>query len=177
MNEITPSTILRLTEIHSQILGAVKTTLYLAIEAGQILTGAKDSLSHGEFIPWVKKNCPFSERTARRYMTCYERREELKTATVSDLTEAYRLLEAPKKSEKYRELFSIMRQCQFMGFSDAPALIDILEKMQTGESMDMSREQNSKLIKFLRMLDFGKEFWLGDCLVYGQAHGFTGGAS
>ncbi len=65
----------------------------LVIEAGQRLTYMKEYLPHVEFISWIEKYCPFSELTARLYIKCYERREEIRTIATSDLSGAYRLIE------------------------------------------------------------------------------------
>jgi hypothetical protein len=47
---------------------AHRNALPRAIEAGQALIDAKRLLKHGEWLPWLKANCVFSERTARVYM-------------------------------------------------------------------------------------------------------------
>ncbi len=60
-----------------------------ALEAGRLLLEAKKGLPHGEWLPWLKENCPeVSERSAQRYMRFTQNRGELesKTATVADLT-------------------------------------------------------------------------------------------
>lgn len=40
-----------------------------AVAAGEALIEAKARLKHGEWLPWVRDNLDFSERTASRYMT------------------------------------------------------------------------------------------------------------
>ncbi len=65
----------------------------LVIEAGRRLTHLKEYLSHVEFNCWIEKYCPFSELTARLYIKCYERREEIRKVAVADLSEAYRFIE------------------------------------------------------------------------------------
>jgi hypothetical protein len=39
-----------------------------AIRAGELLIEAKAQVRHGEWLPWLEANFPFSERTARNYM-------------------------------------------------------------------------------------------------------------
>lgn len=39
-----------------------------AIKAGEALVEAKGQVEHGEWIPWVEKNCTFCRDTANRYM-------------------------------------------------------------------------------------------------------------
>jgi hypothetical protein len=53
------------------------------IAAGGLLIGIKAELGHGEFIRWVEAECPFSYRTAHRYMRIA--RLFMKSDTVADL--------------------------------------------------------------------------------------------
>jgi hypothetical protein len=64
-----------------------------------LLAGIKASLTHGQWLPWLKGNIPFAERTARNYMRCHAERDRLKSANVADLGEAYRLLSPPPDNE------------------------------------------------------------------------------
>jgi Protein of unknown function (DUF3102) len=41
------------------------------VAMGGYLCGVKENLGHGKFIAWVKAECPFSYRTAHRYMRAY----------------------------------------------------------------------------------------------------------
>ncbi len=58
---------------------------------GQQLNEAKDRVAHGEWLPWLKLNCPdIPERTAQRYMYLSNKaatvRKKMKSATMADLT-------------------------------------------------------------------------------------------
>jgi hypothetical protein len=44
------------------------TAVQHAIRCGQLLLEQQDALNHGEFMPWVKKDCKFEYSTAARYM-------------------------------------------------------------------------------------------------------------
>ena len=92
MNEIEKSRITEINTLHSEIGGHLKMTLDKAIRIGELLTEQKAGLQHGKWIPWIEENLPFSERSVRDYMRFYDRREELKTARIADLTEARELL-------------------------------------------------------------------------------------
>lgn len=83
--------------LHGEILQAARTSLGKALRVGELLEDVKGGLEHGEWLPWVKSNLPFSERTARNYIRVYQERDRLKSATVADLTQAYRLLEEKKE--------------------------------------------------------------------------------
>ncbi len=87
---------LEITRLHEELAGHLRTSLALAIRIGQLLTEQKAALPHGDFSQWVQEHLPFTDRTARNYMRLYERRDRLETETVSDLSEAYRLLREPK---------------------------------------------------------------------------------
>ena len=96
MNEIEKSEIAELNQIHEEIEGLkvnfVKMSFSKAVRAGEILTKIKADLKHGEFMDWIEKNLTFTDRTARRYMKVFECKDSPKMDTVSDLTEAYKLL-------------------------------------------------------------------------------------
>jgi hypothetical protein len=81
--------------LHQQINGLAGRCLEKAIQIGKLLNDTKEGLGHGHFLDWLKK-LPFTDRTARNYMRVFEHRAELKMANVSNLTTAYRLLEAPE---------------------------------------------------------------------------------
>src|SRR5438128_9389646 len=53
---------------HAQAVFAFRSGAEHGRRAGELLIRAKDLLPHGAFIPWVKKNCGVSRRTASNYM-------------------------------------------------------------------------------------------------------------
>ncbi|MDY7028625.1 MAG: DUF3102 domain-containing protein [Spirochaetota bacterium] len=66
-----------------------------------LLTEQKAELAHGEFLPWLKENVPFSEDTAERYIQLFAYRD--KTASVADLQDAYKKIEEIETAEKQSE--------------------------------------------------------------------------
>src|SRR4051794_32525748 len=59
----------RINAEHEQVEQAVRRMLERAREAGKLLLEAKAALNHGEWGPWLSRNCSaFSARTARLYM-------------------------------------------------------------------------------------------------------------
>lgn len=84
---------------HAAAEQALRSGLENARQAGELLLEAKGKLPHGEWYPWLKRNCKFSARTAQAYMRVAKRWPELdsKCATSADLTfrEATQLLCAP----------------------------------------------------------------------------------
>jgi F0F1-type ATP synthase membrane subunit b/b' len=81
--------------LHNEVLGAARTSLPKAIRIGEILSGFKPAVGHGNWLGWLAANVSFSERTARNYIRVFEHRTELKSAIIADLTDAYRLLAEP----------------------------------------------------------------------------------
>ena len=82
MNELSETAKSEITRLHSEILEAARTSVDKAIRIGELLTQEKDKLDHGQWLPWLKANVPFTRATAANYMRCWERREELKCKTV-----------------------------------------------------------------------------------------------
>ena len=78
--------------LHSEVVGHLRQSLEKAIRIGLLLSEQKQVLKHGEFIPWLEANIPFTDRTARNYMRLYQERDRIKTEMVSDLKGAYALL-------------------------------------------------------------------------------------
>jgi hypothetical protein len=104
-------------QLHNEIMAAAKSSLEKGIRVGEKLIAVRDSLKHGEWLPWLKINAPFSDRTARNYIRLYENREQLKLETVSDLSGAYRLLSPP------------IETAERIPQSESPPLVDILDEI------------------------------------------------
>lgn len=81
--------------LHGEIMGAMRVGLDKAIRIGSLLTQERGRLKHGDWLPWVKANLTFTDRTARNYIRVYENRERLILESVSDLGSAYRLIAPP----------------------------------------------------------------------------------
>ena len=86
----------QISRLHADIQDHLRTTLDHAIQIGELLAAQKADLEHGQWLPWLRDNAPFSERVARDYIRFYERREELKTASLADLSDARRYLSEPE---------------------------------------------------------------------------------
>lgn len=89
---------LEIIALHGEIITAARSTLDKAIRIGELLTEQKAQLKHGQWLPWVKGNLPFSHNTASRYMSVYARRDEISHSGKFELTDAYRLLAAPART-------------------------------------------------------------------------------
>jgi hypothetical protein len=114
MNEIIPPAIVKpadsLAELaariraeHDRVEAALTAGLEHAFKAGELLIEAKKRCRHGQWLPWLRDNVPFSERTAQAYARVVKRRKELeaKAQSLADLTfeEGLKLLASPAETE------------------------------------------------------------------------------
>jgi hypothetical protein len=88
---------------HKRIMDAMRNSVADAIRIGELLTEAKASLGHGEWLPWMEKHLPFSQMTASRYVRVFEKRDQLKLNNVFNLSDAYKLLSPPPETPSRRE--------------------------------------------------------------------------
>src|SRR3954454_15104181 len=55
--------------LHGEVQGLKTEIERKAKRIGQLLIDEKERLQHGEWLPWLKENCPdINERTAQQYM-------------------------------------------------------------------------------------------------------------
>jgi len=93
--QIEKSRVQEITQLHDEIGGYLKMSLEKAIKIGELLTEQKASLKHGEWLPWIESNLPFSTRTAEVYLKCYREREKI--AESANLRDALSLLVVSKR--------------------------------------------------------------------------------
>jgi hypothetical protein len=88
----------------NRIRQAVKRTIDDIIEVGTELLSVKDALPHGQFIPWVRAEFGWTERTAQNFMAVSERfgKNEMISQMQIEPTAAY-LLAAPSAPDEARE--------------------------------------------------------------------------
>lgn len=154
VSELTTSRIDEITKLHSDIVGYMRLSLDAAIRIGELLSERKAELAHGEFTPWVEANLPFSPRTARRYMKAYENRERIeKTDSVSVLTEAYRLLEAPRAQEAPPEP-GIAARGEEINFYDAlKKIVDLLPDEPPQDITSIAEESRRLALEIIKRLE------------------------
>lgn len=88
----------RIRALASELDQLGKSALEKAIEAGGLLKECKAGLDHGQWLPWLKFNFSFTDRTARNWMRISDASASGKLETVSDLSEAYRITTKPKET-------------------------------------------------------------------------------
>src|SRR2546429_112916 len=89
------STAREIVRLHTEILSAARASLEKAIHIGRLLARIRASRK-GKWLLWLESNVPFSQKTAYNYISCFERRAELKLVNVTSLSDAYALLLPPK---------------------------------------------------------------------------------
>lgn len=90
--EVEKNVIEEISVLHNDIKSLMQETFQKALRLGELLTDVKARLPHGSFIGWIENNCPFSRYTAHRYMIIYEKRGELETQCITNLSQAYKWL-------------------------------------------------------------------------------------
>jgi Protein of unknown function (DUF3102) len=63
-----PTLAARIRREHEQVATSMTSVINHAIAAGELLLEAKRQVKHGEWLPWLAKNCDIAERTAQVYM-------------------------------------------------------------------------------------------------------------
>ncbi len=77
--------------LHQELMGGAKVTIEKAIRIGELLTGIKASLKHGQWLPWVSENLEFDRTQASRYMAVFTNRNDDRIHHLG-FTDAYKLL-------------------------------------------------------------------------------------
>ena len=98
-SQISEAAVEEIRQLHAGIISHARTSLVNAIRIGEILSQIKTVLKNTNWIEWLQTNLPFSDRTARRYVSCYERRDQLSLDNLSNLSEAYALIASANGAE------------------------------------------------------------------------------
>jgi gas vesicle protein len=81
----------------------IKKTVEDIIEVGNDLLAVKDALPHGQFLPWLKAEFGWSERSAQNFMGVAEQFKSAKIADLPIQPSAAYLLAAPSVPDEARE--------------------------------------------------------------------------
>lgn len=86
--------IAKINTAHAEAQAYASKAVERALEAGDLLLLAKSQVAHGQWLPWLQKNCPaISERTAQNYMrVAKELPIEKRNAADLTMREALRLV-------------------------------------------------------------------------------------
>jgi hypothetical protein len=81
----------------------VKKTVEEIIEVGNDLLAVKDALPHGQFLPWLKAEFGWSERSAQNFMSVAEKFKSAKIADLPIQPSAAYFLAAPSIPDEARQ--------------------------------------------------------------------------
>lgn len=87
-------------EIRTEVDAAerdLKSGLAHAIRAGELLTEAKDTCKHGEWLPWLADNFAFTRQTASGYMRLARHRDQMEGTPSIPIDAALKQLAAPRE--------------------------------------------------------------------------------
>jgi hypothetical protein len=90
-------------KLHDETKGIVADWLTKAIRIGELLTDVKETLEHGQWLPWVEAKAPFNNSMASRYMRIYDKREQIRTSganlTLEDVKKLTATNRKPRKAD------------------------------------------------------------------------------
>jgi len=102
----------KINDAHEGVVQSSKDAIQYAIMAGAELSRIKSLVEHGEFIPILNSGkFKFGERTAQRYMQVAD--YSAKTTQLSDLQEAYKLIESEESKKKQAEQADQRQRIQY----------------------------------------------------------------
>lgn len=90
--------------IADRIRERLKKTLEDLIEVGTDLLAVKETLPHGQFLPWLKGEFGWSERTAQNFMSVAEKFKSANSAELPIQPSAAYLLAAPAVPDEARQV-------------------------------------------------------------------------
>lgn len=93
-------TVKKIIELHESIIGGMRNVLQNAMVLGEELSNIKEKLGHGNWLPWIEQNVPFSERSARNYISIFKNKELLNRQPIADLKSAMKFLSDGSHEEK-----------------------------------------------------------------------------
>ena len=102
----------KINDAHEGVVQSSKDAIQYAIMAGAELSRIKSLVEYGEFIPILNSGkFKFGERTAQRYMQVAD--YSAKTTQLSDLQEAYKLIESEESKKKQAEQADQRQRIQY----------------------------------------------------------------
>lgn len=142
-NKSTNEAVKKINQLYRELVGLYKLSLEKAIEIGELLYQQKEELGHGKWLLWTRKNLPFSERSARNYISLCNNRAALKSARITDLNAAYKILANQKN--QYRDQKRVATRKYRKEFADKPSnfrnsrgkYINYINKVIAGDNYDV----------------------------------------
>lgn len=126
-------------QLHNQLGEYATMILPVAIELGGILIELKNECGHGKWLPFVRANFPFKQRSAQGYMRLYANRAKYaEPAHLADLP----IDEALSQSEKYMSMEAKSRRNRGrLHYISQNATQPVLEALNAGKVSISTAEQ------------------------------------
>lgn len=132
-NAISRSAVTEIIKLHNQLGALVRKSVQLVWELGQKLQSAKNTLDHGDFLPWLEENLGtlMTRQTANRYMSVFNRYPHGLPEDIT-LTQAYvdagvKKLAAPENEEEDFRPLPTRRDYEIKAIENLPVISDNLE--------------------------------------------------
>jgi hypothetical protein len=141
----------------------VRNTLENAIKIGQELLAVKEALPHGQFLPWLRAEFQWAERTAYNFISVAER---FKLATIANLpidpTAAY-LLAGPSAPDEARQTAVERAEAgEHVTMSVAKEIVATTKKKGKKKAKPLPTEKLG--LRLVKVLERYKEKWKADDL-------------
>lgn len=109
--ELDKNIIKKINDKHESVKNRSRLLIDEAIEIGSLINYVKEMCDHGEFITIINNGFVFSHKTALRYMSLHNYAEKVRQ--MSDLQEAYKLIESEESKKKQAEQADQRQRIQY----------------------------------------------------------------
>ena len=141
----------------------LKKTLEDLIEVGSDLLVVKEALPHGQFLPWLKAEFGWSERTAQNFMSVAESFKSAKFADLPIQPSAAYLLAAPAVPDEARQVAIEKAEAgEEITFSSAKEIVAEAKKKGKKKAKPIPAEKLG--MRLVKVLERYKEKWKADDL-------------
>ena len=142
----------------------LKKTMEDLIEVGTDLLAVKEALPHGQFLPWLKAEFGWSERTAQNFMSVAERFKSAKFAELPIQPSAAYLLAAPAVPDEARQVAIEKAEAgETITFTTAKEIVaEAKKKRRPRRQKSVPTEQLG--LRLVKVLERYKQKWKPDDL-------------
>ena len=141
-------------QLHDEICGELKMTIAKAIRIGELLVKQKEICGHGNWLPWIKANLKFTDKSAERYMKAFDKRS--KFDTVSNMSLVQFIEDAPSSEEEApTDNEPKLSKSSLVGKIYAVMNDGAWRTLQEIEELTGERGDTARLLRFLREPEFG----------------------
>lgn len=141
----------------------LQNTLVSAIKIGQELLAVKETLEHGQFLPWLQAEFGWSQRTAYNFMSVAERFELATVASLPIQPSAAYILAGPTVSDEVRQA-AIEKAREGDEINTAVVKELVAETKKKGKRKAKQVPTDKLGLRLVKVLERYKEKWKPDDL-------------